>query len=212
MPNLHNLALTFNMVSIFGDGFKRFIVAHGSNTQLGLRPLSQCLPSYHHVLDEQVSRTAMATWCPNLTEFICTADEDRNEAEFIWTPHALLPAQPNIKIISIQNLDQRIVESIEAEKFRWLVEKESFPSLRTVEGLSTSLDRATRTALQIPITPTANPVPKFPPPQSQVAPGFVCRVRTAFSVSVLTNRLQERHPPSGCERHAKIAGSPETQH
>ncbi|KDQ28791.1 hypothetical protein PLEOSDRAFT_1082766 [Pleurotus ostreatus PC15] len=56
----------------------------------------------------------LAKWCPNLTQFVCSADAEWNWRTPDWiAPHILLPAHPTLEFIGIRDIDLRMLSDLE---------------------------------------------------------------------------------------------------
>ncbi|KAI5994579.1 hypothetical protein F5J12DRAFT_907249 [Pisolithus orientalis] len=127
MPNLRN-------VSVLGHS-SSLIVEH--NLSLTPRPIQQ-IP--------------LGDWCPNLKEFICSADAEWNWRNPDWiAPHILLPAHRHLRFIGIRDIDKRLIDDAAAfpadpeddapffpllEQISSLLFNDAFPSLRYIRDLS----------------------------------------------------------------------------
>ncbi|KAI0650902.1 hypothetical protein C8Q79DRAFT_998634 [Trametes meyenii] len=124
MPNLTNLSVMSSDFSYTGEGFSRFFQAHGAKlTQLELGHSSSALEEYYlttpqHLLALQQQNqnhhqppVPLAEWCPNLREFICSADAEWHWQSPDWiAPHILLPSHPRVELIGIRDIDTRLLE------------------------------------------------------------------------------------------------------
>ncbi|CAL1710578.1 unnamed protein product [Somion occarium] len=148
MPHLTNLSVLSSDFSYTGPGFASFFEAHGAKIrQLELGHCSTIVeehyltaPSAH--LQNQPPKS-LAEWCPNLREFICSA-----EAEWHWqapdwiAPHILLPSHPTLELIGIRDLDARLCNDPGEAYFPLytqmcdLLQADLFPSLRFIRDLS----------------------------------------------------------------------------
>ena len=126
MPALTNLSVMSSDFSYTGEGFSRFFQAHGRKlTQLELGHSSSLIEEYylttpqHLVALQQQNQNhpahqppvPLAEWCPNLREFICSADAEWHWQSPDWiAPHILLPAHPRVELIGIRDIDTRLLE------------------------------------------------------------------------------------------------------
>ncbi|KAI0371443.1 hypothetical protein BV20DRAFT_1051471 [Pilatotrama ljubarskyi] len=124
MPSLTNLSVMSSDFSYTGEGFSRFFQAHGAKlTQLELGHSSSALEEYYlttpqHLLvlqqqnqNQQQPAIPLAEWCPNLREFICSADAEWHWQSPDWiAPHILLPSHPRVELIGIRDIDTRLLE------------------------------------------------------------------------------------------------------
>lgn len=160
MPALQNLSVLSADFSYAGTGFSQFFIIHGPNLmQLELGHSSSTIeehylttPPHHPNPTNRV--IPLAEWCPNLREFICSADAEWNWQHPDWiSPHILLPRHPRLQFIGIRDMDKRLRDDMalapqddERPFFRLLeqigtmVRKEAFPSLRYIRDLSWGSD------------------------------------------------------------------------
>ncbi|KAI0832885.1 hypothetical protein BC628DRAFT_1407258 [Trametes gibbosa] len=124
MPNLTHLSVMSSDFSYTGEGFSRFFQAHGAKLiQLELGHSSSALEEYylttpHHLLvlqqqnqNHQQPAIPLAEWCPNLREFICSADAEWHWQSPDWiAPHILLPSHPRVELIGIRDINTRLLE------------------------------------------------------------------------------------------------------
>ncbi|KAI0774686.1 hypothetical protein BD413DRAFT_662663 [Trametes elegans] len=124
MPLLTNLSVMSSDFSYTGEGFSRFFQAHGAKlTQLELGHSSSVLEEYYlttpqHLLALQQQNqnqanppVPLAEWCPNLREFICSADAEWHWQSPDWiAPHILLPSHPRVELIGIRDINTRLLE------------------------------------------------------------------------------------------------------
>ncbi|EJF62186.1 hypothetical protein DICSQDRAFT_161078 [Dichomitus squalens LYAD-421 SS1] len=126
MPALTNLSVMSSDFSYTGEGFSRFFQAHGRKLmQLELGHSSSLIEEYylttpqHLVALQQQNQNQpahsppvpLAEWCPNLREFICSADAEWHWQSPDWiAPHILLPAHPRVELIGIRDIDTRLLE------------------------------------------------------------------------------------------------------
>lgn len=155
------------------SGFAQFFIMHGAKlTQLELGHSSATIEEHYLTAptsayapnagagDDEYEQGGLATWCPNLTEFICSADAEWNWQNPDWiAPHVLLPSHPSIQFIGIRDLDKRLRDDMELASGRggdedeqgWeffmlmeqigsMVRREAFPSLMYIRDLSLGSD------------------------------------------------------------------------
>ncbi|KAF4574438.1 hypothetical protein EYR40_005836 [Pleurotus pulmonarius] len=129
MPRLVNLSVVSADFSYAGEGFAQFFRVHGSilnQLELGhssssieehwlTSPAFPLLPNNPNSLNHNLSASIpLAKWCPNLTEFICSADAEWNWRTPDWiAPHILLPAHPTLQFIGIRDIDLRMLSDLE---------------------------------------------------------------------------------------------------
>ncbi|KAJ8517351.1 hypothetical protein ONZ45_g5462 [Pleurotus djamor] len=122
MPRLVNLSVLSADFSYAGEGFAQFFRVHGSLIhQLELGHSSSSIEE--HWLTSPVlplnnahppASIPLARWCPNLNEFICSADAEWNWRTPDWiAPHILLPAHPTLQFIGIRDIDHRMTSDLE---------------------------------------------------------------------------------------------------
>ena len=114
----------------------------------------------------------LSLWCPNLLEFICSADAEWNWQQPDWiAPHVLLPTHPMVRFIGVRGMEKRLRRDLEEsrrrerygyggyggangdrdayfallEQFGSLLRKEAFPSLLYVRDMSVESDVMRRT-------------------------------------------------------------------
>ncbi|EGN94219.1 hypothetical protein SERLA73DRAFT_188842 [Serpula lacrymans var. lacrymans S7.3] len=154
MPNLRNVSVVSTDFSYTGPGFAQFFRAHGAKLrQLELGHSSSLIEEYYLALPPRPqSPIPLAEWCPELREFICSADAEWNWQTPDWiAPHVLLPAHPRIEFIGIRDIDKRLEDDASAfpgneaddapffplvEQLSSLLHAEAFPSLRYIRDLS----------------------------------------------------------------------------
>lgn len=136
---LRNVSVVSCEFNYRGAGFSSFFQMHGSSLrQLELGHSSSLIES--RVLDLAHPEVQLAKWCPNLREFICSAD-----AEWCWQtpdwfpPHILLPTHPKVEFIGIRGIDKRLAE--QEDTFTLLeqllsLRRDAFPNLRFIRDLS----------------------------------------------------------------------------
>ncbi|TFK23751.1 hypothetical protein FA15DRAFT_681051 [Coprinopsis marcescibilis] len=79
----------------------------------------------------------LAHWCPNLVQFICSADAEWNWQNPDWiAPHVLLPAHPTLQFIGVRDIEKRILEGlgrVESRDLEACLEGRVFGGLGMVE-------------------------------------------------------------------------------
>ncbi|EIW85928.1 hypothetical protein CONPUDRAFT_160846 [Coniophora puteana RWD-64-598 SS2] len=137
MPSLRNVCVTAADYAYAGAGFARFFEAHGERVrqlELGhssalleeagvvLTPLPALGGAFGNGGQGQTTNNGnngepvgLATWCPNLDEFICSADAAWNWRRPDWiAPHVLLPSHPTLSVIGIRDIDTRMADDAAA--------------------------------------------------------------------------------------------------
>ncbi|KAI0329647.1 hypothetical protein GY45DRAFT_854246 [Cubamyces sp. BRFM 1775] len=147
MPSLTNLSVMSSDFSYTGEGFSRFFQAHGAKLlQLELGHSSSALEEYYlttpqHLLvlqqqnqQQQQPSIPLAEWCPNLREFICSADAEWHWQSPDWiAPHILLPAHPRVELIGIRDIDTRLLEDPLTPHDSWSSRSASAEGWETVD-------------------------------------------------------------------------------
>lgn len=146
MPALQNLSVISADFSYAGEGFAQFFNVHGSKlVQLELGHSTGAIEEFWltsppHLQQQQQhphqqqqpgggpagqgwtfgsSRIPLAEWCPNLREFICSADAEWNWQNPDWiAPHVLLPAHPTLQFIGVRDMEKRISEGLGRVEWR----------------------------------------------------------------------------------------------
>ncbi|KXN83437.1 hypothetical protein AN958_01451 [Leucoagaricus sp. SymC.cos] len=171
MPALRNISVLSTDFSYTGDGFAKFFQVHGHNiVQLELGHSTGAIeehylttPPPHHHQSPVITNPSLnlADWCPNLREFICSADAEWNWQSPDWiAPHILLPAHPNVQLIGIRDMNKRLLDDLDlylnrhsgrslslppnhrgpffrlAEQLGSLLRSDAFPNLRVVRDMS----------------------------------------------------------------------------
>ncbi|KAJ7508831.1 hypothetical protein B0H11DRAFT_2431997 [Mycena galericulata] len=180
LPALRNLSVLSADFSYASAGFRRFFAVHGG----ALRQLELGHSSAHieeHYLTAPPPAAAgggnaghglsLAAWCPNLEEFVCSADAEWNWQHPDWiAPHTLLPTHPTISLIGIRGIDARLRDDFERrapgedtffglrEQVESLLRREAFPRLKYVRDMSEGSDAMRRGAVGLRGTGPA-PVP-----------------------------------------------------
>ncbi|KAI0071167.1 hypothetical protein K474DRAFT_1693558 [Panus rudis PR-1116 ss-1] len=152
MPRLTNLSVLSSDFSYTGQGFAAFFQAHGAKLrQLELGHSSSLVEEHYltepHGFNQNPGPIPLAQWCPNLKEFICSADAEWHWQTPDWiAPHILLPAHPSVELIGIRDIDTRL--SLDPDmtpgepyfplftQLCSLLQADAFPSLRFVRDLS----------------------------------------------------------------------------
>ena len=139
MPKLQNVSVVSCEFNYRGAGFSSFFQTHGSSLrQLELGHSSSLIES--RVLDLAHPEVRLAKWCPNLREFICSADAEWHWLTPDWIPpHCLLPTHPTVEFIGIRGIDNRLAEY--EDTFTLLeqllsLRRDAFPNLRFIRDLS----------------------------------------------------------------------------
>ena len=137
MPRLQSLSVVSCEFNYRGRGFADFFQTHGpSLNQLELGHSSSLIESHMIELPE----FELAKWCPNLRQFICSADAEWHWQTPDWIPpHILFPTHPLVNFIGIRGIDKRLAEC--DDTFVLLEQLSSlrtaaFPSLRFIRDLS----------------------------------------------------------------------------
>lgn len=156
MPSLRNVSVVSSDFGYAGQGFANFFEAHGSKIeQLELGHSSSLIVEHNLSLNPRpIQQIPLADWCPNLKEFICSADAEWNWRNPDWiAPHVLLPAHPHLSFIGIRDIDKRLVDDASAfpadpeddapffpllEQISSLLFNDAFPCLRYIRDLSPS--------------------------------------------------------------------------
>ncbi|GLB36885.1 hypothetical protein LshimejAT787_0311720 [Lyophyllum shimeji] len=136
MPALRNLSVLSADFSYASAGFSHFFIVHGPKlTQLELGHSSSTIEE-HYLTAQPLPATLgqqqqgqgqaqgqaqaqgaggipLAAWCPNLVEFICSADAEWNWQNPDWiAPHVLLPTHPTLQFIGIRDIDKRLRDDL----------------------------------------------------------------------------------------------------
>lgn len=154
MPRLRNVSVVSSDFGYAGQGFANFFAAHGSQLQqLELGHSSSLIVEHDLSLQPRpIRQIPLAEWCPNLKEFICSADAEWNWRNPDWiAPHVLLPAHPHLHFIGIRDIDKRLIADASAfpadvgddapffplaEQISSLLFNDAFPRLRYIRDLS----------------------------------------------------------------------------
>ncbi|KAF7293002.1 hypothetical protein MIND_01199500 [Mycena indigotica] len=164
LPALRNLSVVSADFSYAADGFRRFFEVHGGSVrQLELGHSSACieeawlttphLPPHNPQTTSGWQALSLASLCPHLDEFICSADAEWNWEHPDWiAPHLLLPAHPNVSFIGIRGIEGRVggdgglgTNHHAAlfglrEQMETLLRREAFPRLKYVRDMSEGSD------------------------------------------------------------------------
>jgi len=171
MPALRNLSIISADARYGADGFTRFFEVHGDKIkQLELGHSSGEVEEFWITEQPQDSQNRaqirLDAWCPNLKEFICSADAEWNWETPDWiAPHVLLPSHPGLEFIGVRGLERRLVGDADEwvrrrrsghvsneeeehedpyfmllQQFGSMLREEAFPSLRFVRDMSWDSD------------------------------------------------------------------------
>ncbi|KAL1741368.1 hypothetical protein HDZ31DRAFT_45588 [Schizophyllum fasciatum] len=124
LPKLRNLSILASDFAYAGQGFGAFFESHGTRIrQLELGHSSAIIEEYWLSRGLEAGAPGgilrgreglLAGWCPNLKEFICSAD-----AEWNWhdpdriRPHTLLKAHPTLLFIGVRDIEKRLRDDLE---------------------------------------------------------------------------------------------------
>lgn len=154
MPSLRNVSVVSSDFGYAGQGFAKFFAAHGSKIQqLELGHSSSLIVEHNLSLHPRpIQQIPLGDWCPNLKEFICSADAEWNWQNPDWiAPHVLLPGHPHLQFIGIRDIDKRLIDDASSfpsdieddapffsliEQISSLLSNNHFPSLRYIRDLS----------------------------------------------------------------------------
>ncbi|CAK5271598.1 unnamed protein product [Mycena citricolor] len=154
LPALQNLSVVSADFSYASEGFRRFFTVHGKRLRqlelghgygvAGGNDETWVTPRGANGL-----QLSLAAWCPDLDEFICSADAEWNWQHPDWiAPHTLLPSHPNVSFIGIRGIDKRMWEDRGDDTFfglreqvESLLRREAFPRLKYVRDMSEGSDR-----------------------------------------------------------------------
>lgn len=159
LPQLTNLSVVSADFSYAGGtGFSDFFQVHGPKlTQLELGHSSSMIEEHYLTAPPNRPTIPLHEYCPNLREFICSADAEWNWMNPDWiSPHILLPSHPSLELIGIKDIDKRLIDDAEvfasptseqgsqffllSTQLASLLNKEAFPSLRYIRDLSYGSD------------------------------------------------------------------------
>jgi hypothetical protein len=213
MPLLTHLSVMSADFAYAGGGFRKFFESHGHKLfQLELGHSTGDIeeawlteaPGRWEGLDRQTSSSSnnstalqppapaqtdpftqipLDTWCPNLKQFICSADAEWNWQTPDWiAPHVLLPAHSGVELIGVRDMERRLVGDAEEwarrmrggeggaddedpyfmllEQFGSLLRPEAFPSLLAVRDMSWESDVVRRTGRLLGVGGTAGRAPQ----------------------------------------------------
>jgi hypothetical protein len=169
MPALANLSVVSSDFSYAGlqSGFSHFFLSHGVKlVQLELGHSTSSIEEHYLTMPPHQQVIPLAEWCPNLREFICSADAEWNWQNPDWiAPHILLPTHPQLEFIGIRDIDKRILDDASVstsdsvaddapffpllEQLSSLLHKEAFPKLRFIRDLSSKSDTMRRMRVQL---------------------------------------------------------------
>lgn len=154
MPSLLNLSVTSTDFKYAGAGFTSFFAAHGPKLhQLELGHSSSAIEE--HTLPTAMQRSLpLAKWCPNLREFVCSADAEWDWQNPDWiAPHTLLPRHRSLSFIGIRDIDRRLKDyggdggefpfSL-YEQLAGLMGGDTFPGLKVIRDMSRESDEIRR--------------------------------------------------------------------
>lgn len=172
MPALRNLSVISADYRYWSEGFQVFFEVHGTKIeQLELGHSSGEVEEFWLTERQQNNaarrpRISLEAWCPNLKEFICSADAEWNWQSPDWiAPHVLLPSHLGLEFIGVRGLEKRLVSDADEfmrrrrfghqdpeefpyfmllQQFGSLLRKEAFPSLKYVRDLSWESDALRR--------------------------------------------------------------------
>ncbi len=152
LPIIRNVSIVAADFSYAGEGFRNFFHMHGEKLkQLELAHSSSIVEDYYLTIPVDLQTAALRSvhlpaWCPNLEEFICSADTEWNWQSSEWiAPHPLLLSHPNLRLIGIRDLDKWMCGeiSIRMNPFRPLLSQirsilcyGSFPKLHIICDMS----------------------------------------------------------------------------
>ncbi|KIM37156.1 hypothetical protein M413DRAFT_448665 [Hebeloma cylindrosporum] len=200
MSRLTHLSVMSADFAYAGGGFRKFFESHGHKLfqlELGHSTgdieeawLTEAPGRWEGLLDQAIVSSNNATaqpspppptdllnqipldeWCPNLKQFICSADAEWNWQTPDWiAPHVLLPAHHGVEFIGVRDMERRLVGDAEEwarrmrsegaaaaaaddedpyfmllEQFGSLLRPEAFPSLLAVRDMSWESDVVRRT-------------------------------------------------------------------
>ncbi|KAF8639386.1 hypothetical protein AX17_001542 [Amanita inopinata Kibby_2008] len=167
MPVLENLSVVSADFSYAGLGFSEFFKVHGQKLyQLELGHSTSMIEEHYLTIpvDPPLNNGArsipLAQWCPNLREFICSADAEWNWQNPDWiAPHILLPSHPRLEFIGIRDMDKRLLDDLSLvpvndespffmllSQMETLLQREAFPNLRFIRDMCLNSDLMRRRA------------------------------------------------------------------
>jgi hypothetical protein len=153
LPAIKNVSIVDADFSYAGDGFCKFFRAHGEKlVQLELAHSSSIIEDHYLTIPVDPPTATernvrLASWCPNLKEFICSADAEWNWQNPDWiAPHTLLLSHPNLQLIGVRDLDKRIYDEMSMNRsnpfflllsqIESLLSSDSFPELLFIRDMS----------------------------------------------------------------------------
>jgi hypothetical protein len=154
MPMLRNFSVVSADFSYTGQGFYQFLEAHGKSiTQLELGHSSSVVEEHYLTTPGRraTQDASLVRLCPNITEFICSADVEWHWESPDWiAPHVLLPFHPRVELIAIRDIDACIKDALGMgltgdggpaffplfEQMSSLLRCEAFPALKYLRDLS----------------------------------------------------------------------------
>jgi len=173
MPQLSNLSVVSSDFSYADEGFSLFFRVHGPKlVQLELGHSSSTIEEHYLTMPaqqhSQPPSISLSDWCPNLREFICSADAEWNWQNPDWiAPHILLPTHPRLEFIGIRDIDKRLIDDAAVappsasplwddapffpllEQLSSLMQTQAFPALRYIRDLSEVSDAMRRQPQQV---------------------------------------------------------------
>ena len=195
MPRLTHLSVMSADFAYAGGGFRKFFESHGHKLfQLELghstgdieeawlteapgrwegltSSNNNALQSPPQPHTDPFTQIPLDIWCPNLKQFICSADAEWNWQTPDWiAPHVLLPAHRGVELIGVRDMERRLVGDADEwarrmrggeaggaggddedpyfmllQQFGSLLRPEAFPSLLAVRDMSWESDVVRRT-------------------------------------------------------------------
>lgn len=153
LPAIKNVSIVDADFSYAGEGFCKFFRTHGEKlVQLELAHSSSIIEDHYLTIPVDPPTATernvhLAAWCPNLKEFICSADAEWNWQNPDWiAPHALLLSHPNLQLIGVRDLDKRIHDEMSMNRSNpfflllsqidSLLSRDSFPELLFIRDMS----------------------------------------------------------------------------
>ncbi|KIY48251.1 hypothetical protein FISHEDRAFT_65796 [Fistulina hepatica ATCC 64428] len=122
LPVLRNLSVVSADFSYASSGFATFFRVHGPSVKQLELGHSSAVIEEHYLAHRENGQGAidllrngiLAEWCPNLEEFVCSADAEWNWHDPDWiAPHLLLRFHPRVKLIAVRDLDKRLRDDLE---------------------------------------------------------------------------------------------------
>ncbi|CAA7268226.1 unnamed protein product [Cyclocybe aegerita] len=244
MPLLTNLSVIAADFGYAGAGFQEFFEVHGAKIeQLELGHSSGEIEEFwvtepRSFLNANASTNANANanwnpngttpsgrfqipldaWCPNLREFICSADAEWNWQSPDWiAPHVLLPTHAGLQFIGVRDMERRLVgDADEAmrrhehapqaseeedpyfmllEQFGSLLRRAAFPSLLYVRDMSAASNMMRKTGRMGRLPSDPSPPTTFSPFELSTPtpsnPSLVKKLRCKPSQAQLNARQAE---------------------